>query len=74
MFGHDKISKTIQIEGMSCSHCAKKVELALKELEGVKSVKVSLEDKKAEMILVKEIDDEKIKEVIEDIGYKISHE
>lgn len=73
MFGHDKITKTVQIEGMSCSHCAKKVEMALKELQGVKSVKVVLEDKKAEIVSNKEIDDETIKRVIEEIGYHVSN-
>ena len=74
MFGHDKITKTVQIEGMSCCHCTNKVEMALKELPGVKSVKVVLENKKAEIVSNKEIDDETIKRVIEEIGYHVSNE
>ena len=42
MFGN-KIIKTILIEGMSCGHCSKRVEEALKAIKGVKSVSVSLE-------------------------------
>ena len=43
MFG-DKIRKTIFINGMSCGHCSKRVEDALKSVNGVKSVKVSVSD------------------------------
>ena len=34
MFG-SKITKTIYIEGMSCGHCSKRVEEALKSVKGV---------------------------------------
>lgn len=44
MFGN-KIEKTIKIEGMSCMHCVKKVEQALKSIAEIKSVKVDLEKK-----------------------------
>ena len=36
MFGR-KITKTILIEGMHCGHCSKRVEEALKSLNGVSS-------------------------------------
>ncbi|MDR0643793.1 MAG: cation transporter [Treponema sp.] len=40
--------KTIlNIEGMTCEHCVKHVMQALKAVNGVKSAKVSLKDKKA---------------------------
>ena len=71
MFGKDKIVKTLNVEGMSCMHCVKKVENALKELKGVKSVKVSLDDKKAEVTLKENIDDEVLKKAIEDAGYEV---
>lgn len=72
MFGGNKITKVIEIEGMSCKHCSKKVETTLKELKEVKSVKVSLEDKKAELILKEDIDDSILKNAIEDLGYKVN--
>ena len=70
MFGN-KIVKTIFIEGMSCGHCSKRVEEALKSVDGVKSVSVSLEDKKAEVILKKDISNEILKSEVEDIGFEV---
>ncbi len=40
----------ISIDGMTCDHCVKSVTDALKDVEGVRDVKVSLEEKKAEVI------------------------
>lgn len=37
----------LEIESMSCTHCTATVENSLKELDGVISVKVSLEDNNA---------------------------
>lgn len=71
MFGRNKITKTIKIEGMSCMHCAKKVENGLKEINGVKSVKVDLENKQAEVVLKEEIDENILKTAIEELGYDV---
>jgi copper ion binding protein len=65
------MNKKIYIEGMSCGHCVKHVEEALKELSEVKSVKVSLEDKVADVELTQDIADEKIKAAIDDAGYEV---
>ena len=70
MFG-SKIVKTIIIEGMSCGHCSKRVEDALKSIDGVKSVSVSLEDKKAEIVLKKDISNEILKTAVEEIGFEV---
>ena len=70
MFGN-KITKTVFIEGMSCGHCSKRVEEALKSVKGVKSVVVSLEEKKAEVVLKTDVDNEVLKVAIEDIGFKV---
>ena len=66
-----KITKTIFIEGMSCGHCSKRVEEALKTIKGVKWVSISLEDKKAEITLKTEVNNEALKTAIEDIGFQI---
>lgn len=71
MFGGNKITKTIKIEGMSCGHCAKKVENGLKEIKGVKSVTVDLEKKEATVVFKKEIDDNMLKTRIENLGYQV---
>lgn len=64
--------KKVWIEGMSCQHCVKRVENALKELEGVKTVKVDLKKKTADMELLAELSFEKIKTAIEDVGYEVT--
>ena len=68
MFG-SKITKIILIEGMSCGHCSKRVEEALKSVKGVKNVSILLEEKKAEVILKTEVDNDVLKQAIEDIGF-----
>ena len=70
MFG-SKMTKTIYIEGMSCGHCSKRVEAALKSVNGVKSVKVSLEEKKADVVLKNDIDNEVLKNAVEDVGFEV---
>ncbi|MBQ2835883.1 MAG: heavy-metal-associated domain-containing protein [Clostridia bacterium] len=70
MFGN-KIIKTIFIEGMSCGHCSKRVEETLKSIDGVKSVSVSLEEKKAKLVLKKDISNEILKTSVEDIGFEV---
>lgn len=70
MFGN-KITKTIFIEGMSCGHCSKRVESALKSVNGVKSVSVSLKDKKADVILKSDVSDEILKSAVEDVGFTV---
>lgn len=71
MFGKEKIVKTLNVEGMSCMHCVKKVETALKEVKGVKSVNVSLENKTAEVTLKEDVDISVLKKVVEDAGYEV---
>ncbi|HHW30277.1 MAG TPA: heavy-metal-associated domain-containing protein [Clostridiaceae bacterium] len=64
--------KKILIEGMSCSHCVKHVEEALREIGGVTSVKVDLKSKNAIVDLAHEIEDEKFRTVIDDAGYEVT--
>ncbi|NLC43802.1 MAG: heavy-metal-associated domain-containing protein [Clostridiales bacterium] len=66
------MTKTIYVEGMTCNNCVRHVEEALKELEGVKTVRVDLEGKKAEVELSREVSDQEITEAIEDAGYDVS--
>ena len=54
-----------------CGHCSAHVEKALRELEGVTDVKVSLENKTAEVTMEKEITDEVFKNVISEEGYEV---
>ncbi|WP_299736938.1 copper chaperone CopZ [Rossellomorea sp. y25] len=64
--------ETLTVEGMSCGHCVKAIEGSVAKLDGVKSVQVSLEEKKVEV----EFDDSQvklneIKETIDDQGYDV---
>ena len=72
MFGN-KITKTIFIEGMSCGHCSKRVEEALKAVKGVKSVSISLEEKKAEVVLKTDVEARILKTAIEDVGFEVTN-
>ena len=66
------MTKKITIEGMSSQHCVKHVKEALEELDGIKSVKVSLESKSAEIELNHDVDNEKIKASIDEAGYEVT--
>lgn len=61
----------IGIEGMSCMHCVGKVNKGLEEMDGVFSVDVDLEGKKA---VVRhdpdKIDAEAIRKKVGDLGYQ----
>ena len=63
--------KNVYIEGMSCNHCKMSVEKALKSIDGVENVAVKLDDKKASITSTKSINNDKIKKVIEDIGFEV---
>lgn len=60
----------VKIGGMSCEHCAKAVHDGLMNVDGVKSVKVSLKDNKATISHKKVININDIKKIIEDLDYK----
>jgi copper ion binding protein len=53
MFGFE-MTETVKlgVDGMSCVHCVKRVEDALKAVKGVKKAKVSLENKCADVTFV----------------------
>ena len=70
MFGN-KITKTFFIEGMSCGHCSKRVEEALKSVKGVKSVQVNLEAKNAVVVLKTDVENEILKSAVEDAGFEV---
>ena len=64
-------TKTITIEGMQCNHCKMTVEKVLGVLDGVEKVEVNLSDKTAVIEMSKELDDNKIKNVIEEAGFVV---
>jgi copper ion binding protein len=65
------MEKRIYIEGMSCNHCSMRVEKVLKNIDGIKNVKVDLAGKVAIVESEKNISDKAIKEIIDEAGYKV---
>jgi copper chaperone len=63
--------KTIKIKGMSCNHCVMAVTKALKEIEGLKDVRVDLEKGEATFDETKPVDMAIISEQIERAGYEV---
>lgn len=59
----------LEIDGMACMHCLKRVEDALKNINGVKEVKVSLEEKNA-IIRGKNLRKEVLIDAINKAGYQ----
>lgn len=60
--------KTVMINGMHCSKCKERCERALNSLDGV-TCEVDLDKKKA--IVNGEVSNEKIIELIEDLGFEV---
>jgi len=65
------MKKTINIEGMTCGHCAGRVKKELEKVCGVKTADVSASDNKAVVELAHEVDEAKFKEAVEEAGYKL---
>ncbi len=65
------MEKVLNIEGMVCMNCVKHVDKALRELQGVKEVEVSLGSKSAKVQMRGDISDDTLKSVIEDAGYQL---
>lgn len=63
------MKKKILIEGMSCEHCVAHVKDALEGIDGVSSVLVNLEGKYA--TVETDVNDEILKEAIEEEGYDV---
>lgn len=66
------MKKTISIEGMTCGNCVRHVTEALNELEGVTSVTVDLDGKKADVDAADSVSDDKLKEAVSEAGYKVT--
>ncbi len=65
------MKKQLNIEGMSCGHCVKHVEEALKEVPGVAKVAVDLKEKKAVVELSGDVAEATLKNAVEDAGYDV---
>jgi copper chaperone CopZ len=61
---------TFQIKGMSCGHCVKAVEAALRKVAEVKDVQVTV----GEAVVTTDAppDEARLRQVIEDAGYDVA--
>ena len=62
-------SRILKIEGMKCTHCVDKIRRFVGEVEGVKSLNLSLENKTLEVAFEPPATIEAIIEAIEDSGF-----
>lgn len=61
----------LKIEGMHCTGCSNRLEKVLNNTDGIEKAKVNFEDKKATISFDEtKINEEEIKEAIEDSGFK----
>jgi copper ion binding protein len=61
----------LNIEGMSCEHCVKHVTGALEGIAGVKSAKVNLKHKKADVNHDETVTLEALKAAVDEAGYEV---
>ena len=70
LFGAKK-QVQLDVEGMTCGHCAARVTKALEDVDGVKSVKVDLSKNSADIVLNDDnLDSEKLVGAVKEAGYK----
>jgi copper ion binding protein len=67
----DGMKTTLKVEGMSCEHCVKHVTEALKGVAGVKSAKVNLKAKNAEVDHGDEVTLAALKDAVVEAGYEV---
>lgn len=63
------MEKLVIVEGMSCNHCVKSVTEALEKIGG-KNVNINLDTKEVKLA-ADDIEDNKITQAIEDIGFDV---
>ncbi len=67
----ETMEKTLKIEGMMCGHCEARVKQCLEALPEVASAVVSHEKGTAVLTLKQDIADSKLKQIVEEQGYKV---
>ena len=65
------MEKTMKIEGMMCGHCEARVKKCLEALEQVTEAVVSHEAGTAVVTLNAQVDDEVLKNIVEEQDYKV---
>ena len=65
------MEKEVKVVGMMCAHCEAHVKKALEALDGVESAHPNFEKGTVIIQMTKDVADETIKTVIEDLGYNV---
>ena len=65
------MEKRIKLEGMKCSGCANRVNTILKSIKGIKKVNVNLDEKYADIVYKKDIDNDTLISAITSLGFKV---
>lgn len=60
----------VRVNNMSCNHCKNRVEEVLKNIAGIENAEVNLDEKLANVEFFGSVDEEEIKEKINDAGYE----
>jgi len=60
-----------KVEGMMCEGCENRVRNAIKNIEGGEEVLANHNEKIVKVIFVENIDENNIKEVIEELGFEV---
>ena len=63
----------LNVNGMMCEACEKRVQNMLSQIDGVQNVIANHNTKTVTVTINKEIDENILKEKIEDIGYEVIH-
>ena len=67
----DKLGKKVlKISGMHCEHCVKAVTEAINKVDGA-SAKVNLSENEAVVSYDRELDEEQLKRIVKDAGYRV---
>ena len=62
--------KTVKISGMHCEHCVKAVTEAINKIDGA-AAKVNLSENEAVVSYDRELDDEQLRKIVKDAGYRV---
>ena len=68
----ETMTKILHVEGMMCQHCQARVEKALSEVKGVKSVQVDLETKTATVEAGMFTSEKALTQAVTDAGYEVT--
>ena len=67
---HEKMEKTLKVEGMMCSHCEARVKEALEKLKGIESASPNHEKNIVKITLSKDVKEKDFEKAVTNAGYK----